>query len=127
MVQYFSMLEITIDDRILLVLLYLNWPSVQAMYLIVPRSKYLLHNRSDTTSNELTQLNGRIPKRPTGSDCKSDGSPFAGSNPAPLTIITASIVYPVKREPSKLRKWVQVPLFAQSLLYLSSSYRLSNK
>ena len=30
---------------------------------------------------------GGVPKWPTGSDCKSDGSAFAGSNPAPSTII----------------------------------------
>ncbi len=28
---------------------------------------------------------GGIPKRSTGSDCKSDGSAFEGSNPSPST------------------------------------------
>ena|GEM_PF-5841571 len=32
---------------------------------------------------------GRIPKRPTGADCKSAGTAFAGSNPAPPTITLA--------------------------------------
>ena len=30
-------------------------------------------------------LHGGIPKRSTGSDCKSDGSAFEGSNPSPAT------------------------------------------
>ena len=33
---------------------------------------------------------GGVPKRSTGSDCKSDGSAFAGSNPAPSTNSCAS-------------------------------------
>ena len=28
---------------------------------------------------------GRLPKRPNGSDCKSDASCFGGSNPSPAT------------------------------------------
>lgn len=32
------------------------------------------------------QKNGGIPKRPKGADCKSVGTAFAGSNPAPSTI-----------------------------------------
>ena len=31
-------------------------------------------------------LNGEVPERPKGSDCKSDGSAFGGSNP-PLSTI----------------------------------------
>ena len=31
---------------------------------------------------------GEVPERPKGSDCKSDGSAFEGSNPSLTTIIT---------------------------------------
>ena len=30
-------------------------------------------------------MQGRLPKRPNGSDCKSDASCFGGSNPSPAT------------------------------------------
>ena len=38
--------------------------------------------------NENTQLRSRggVPEWPKGSDCKSDGSAFGGSNPPPSTI-----------------------------------------
>src|SRR5690606_36637073 len=35
---------------------------------------------------------GGVPKWPTGSDCKSDGSAFVGSNPTPSTITFAGVV-----------------------------------
>ncbi len=34
---------------------------------------------------------GGIPKRSTGSDCKSDGSAFEGSNPSPSTKIEVAV------------------------------------
>jgi hypothetical protein len=41
-----------------------------------------------------TRTRGRIPKRPTGADCKSAGTAFAGSNPAPPTILRACALPP---------------------------------
>ena len=40
------------------------------------------------TLDENTQLRSRggVPEWPKGSDCKSDGSAFEGSNPSPSTI-----------------------------------------
>ena len=35
---------------------------------------------------------GGVPEWPKGSDCKSDGSAFEGSNPSPSTICTASFI-----------------------------------
>ena len=81
---------------------------------------------------------GRIPERPKGSDCKSDGIAFTGSNPVPPTpsnprwlasvssaaTPTRSRVRParahsalgprgrssmVERQPSKLNAWVRFP------------------
>ena len=69
---------------------------------------------------------GGIPERPKGSDCKSDGNAFAGSNPAPPTIFVSSQGYRtptahasgvppsgrssmVERQPSKLIAWVRFP------------------
>src|SRR5438128_7322755 len=34
-------------------------------------------------TNQAPYINGWIPKRPKGPDCKSGGTAFAGSNPAP--------------------------------------------
>jgi hypothetical protein len=38
-----------------------------------------------TTRQHLEKGNGRIPKWPTGADCKSAGFAFTGSNPVPTT------------------------------------------
>lgn len=48
---------------------------------------------------------GEIPERSKGTDCKSVGTAFAGSNPALATIdrmIMAGIAQLVERQPSKL-------------------------
>ena len=37
-------------------------------------------------SNNQEMPRGGVPERPKGSDCKSDGSAFEGSNPSPSTI-----------------------------------------
>ena len=42
------------------------------------------------SSNELLSFGG-IPERSKGSDCKSDGYAFEGSNPSPATIATTLI------------------------------------
>ena len=48
---------------------------------------------------------GGVPEWPKGSDCKSDGSAFGGSNPPPSTIILKSslmaafFVYMIYKEP----------------------------
>ncbi len=34
---------------------------------------------------------GGVPERPKGSDCKSDGSAFEGSNPSPSTIFLCGL------------------------------------
>ena len=76
---------------------------------------------------------GGIPERPKGSDCKSDGTAFTGSNPVPPTTKHLSrraktrvlAFYPcclwyiggphsgrssmVERQPSKLNAWVRFP------------------
>ena len=61
---------------------------------------------------------GGVPERPKGSDCKSDGSAFGGSNPPPSTRMNSeggrtgrmrgcsSMVEP---QPSKLMMWVRFP------------------
>ena len=53
---------------------------------------------------------GGVPERSKGSDCKSDGSAFAGSNPAPTKYVAfcgrSSMVEP---QPSKLMVWVRFP------------------
>ena len=43
------------------------------------------------TSNEFLSFGG-IPERSKGSDCKSDGYAFEGSNPSPATIKAAVVV-----------------------------------
>ena len=55
---------------------------------------------------------GGVPERSKGSDCKSDGSAFEGSNPSPSTKVVreecgcSSMVEP---QPSKLMAWVRFP------------------
>ncbi len=39
---------------------------------------------------------GGVPERSKGSDCKSDGSAFAGSNPAPAIEVTAAPISTVE-------------------------------
>ena len=45
-----------------------------------------------TVANKVKIISGLIlggvPERPKGSDCKSDGSAFGGSNPPPSTIFS---------------------------------------
>ena len=66
---------------------------------------------------------GGIPERSKGSDCKSDGYAFEGSNPSPTTMIcaTASVAHCAARavcgygsmvepQPSKLKMRVRFPL-----------------
>ncbi len=36
-------------------------------------------------------VTGGVPERPKGSDCKSDGSAFEGSNPSPSTIFLCGL------------------------------------
>ena len=43
------------------------------------------------SSNEFLSFGG-IPERSKGSDCKSDGYAFEGSNPSPATIKVAVVV-----------------------------------
>ena len=44
-------------------------------------------------------LHGGIPKRSKGSDCKSDGSAFEGSNPSPTTKFVSFYIYgPINME-----------------------------
>ncbi len=68
-----------------------------------------------------SRKHGGIPERPKGSDCKSDGNAFAGSNPALPTIpVLPALVFTgknktcgcgsmVERQPSKLNAWVRFP------------------
>jgi hypothetical protein len=59
-------------------------------------------------------LFGGVPERSKGSDCKSDGSAFGGSNPPPSTICKVVNDYrgcssTVELQPSKLMVWVRFP------------------
>ncbi len=74
-----------------------------------------------------TQLaRGGVPEWPKGSDCKSDGSAFGGSNPPPSTMFflqevrvpdgnlryiraLAGVVQRLEPQPSKLMMWVRFP------------------
>ena len=52
----------------------------------VPDITRIASRRSTASSRPTGAANpGGIPERPKGSDCKSDGHAFAGSNPAPPT------------------------------------------
>ena len=69
-----------------------------------------------TESNYLEiikSLNGGVPERPKGSDCKSAGSTFGGSNPPPSTkfpkIGFRGCSSMVELQPSKLIAWVRFP------------------
>ena len=60
---------------------------------------------------------GGVPERTKGSDCKSDGYAFVGSNPTPsihvgkLTSIlsVSGCSSMVELQPSKLMAWVRLP------------------
>ena len=43
---------------------------------------------------------GGVPERSKGSDCKSDGSAFAGSNPAPATEVETAPISTISTAPS---------------------------
>ncbi len=47
--------------------------------------------KSRFVQDNASYKSGGVPKRSTGSDCKSDGSAFAGSNPAPSTNFTVHL------------------------------------
>ena len=51
--------------------------------ILLPGSKDI-DKRANRRQNPRFRVGG-IPKRSTGSDCKSDGSAFEGSNPSPST------------------------------------------
>jgi hypothetical protein len=67
--------------------------------------------------NENVVLLGGVPERSKGSDCKSDGSAFEGSNPSPSTKYKKKLGSGDKRgcssmvelQPSKLIAWVRFP------------------
>ena len=42
--------------------------------------------------HDFIGTDGGIPERPKGSDCKSDGSAFEGSNPSPSTILSIVVM-----------------------------------
>ncbi len=50
---------------------------------------------------------GEVPERPKGSDCKSDGNAFAGSNPARPTTSGAGQVPPKRRQVMTQRVMIQ--------------------
>ena len=52
--------------------------------------------------NDNTLLFGGVPERSKGSDCKSDGSAFEGSNPSPSTRIFSQTI---TRKASCLEKY----------------------
>ena len=56
----------------------------------------------------IIKTHGGVPERSKGSDCKSDGSAFEGSNPSPSNAKCgcSSMVEP---QPSKLMAWVRLP------------------
>ena len=56
--------------------------------IVLTRVLTLQHN------SRLTFFGG-VPERPKGSDCKSDGSAFGGSNPPPSTIVM--VARPIKQ------------------------------
>ena len=60
----------------------------------------------------IISSSGGVPERPKGSDCKSDGSAFGGSNPPPSTIFPlgkCGCSSVVELQPSKLIMWVRFP------------------
>ena len=66
-------------------------------------------------------LSGGVPERSKGSDCKSDGSAFGGSNPPPSTMVkrrccVCGCSSMVELQPSKLITWVRFPSPAPCLL-----------
>ncbi len=52
----------------------------------VENRKTLISKKVDSQSLNELQSFGGIPERSKGSDCKSDGYAFEGSNPSPATI-----------------------------------------
>ncbi len=49
------------------------------------------------------QLNGGVPKRPNGADCKSAGNAFLGSNPSPTTIFLMKLPFSQVIDQSEIR------------------------
>ena len=47
---------------------------------------------SNPTSGTINIISGEVPERPKGSDCKSDGYAFEGSNPSLTTIFFKKIL-----------------------------------
>ncbi len=82
---------------------------------------------ADTLSENSRLLFGGVPEWPKGSDCKSDGSAFGGSNPPPSTklygehedyrlegavlvlVFCCGCSSTVEPQPSKLMVWVRFP------------------
>ena len=54
------------------------------------------------SSNEFLSFGG-IPERSKGSDCKSDGYAFEGSNPSPATIISTLFLFGQKEHNIRLK------------------------
>ena len=54
---------------------------------LLPRLGVMLIMASLSDDNERKQIGG-VPEWPKGSDCKSAGSAFDGSNPSPSTILS---------------------------------------
>ena len=60
----------------------------------------------------LALARGGVPERSKGSDCKSDGLAFEGSNPSPSTKVKRAVggcSSTVEPQPSKLMVWVRFP------------------
>src|SRR5574340_1295278 len=81
---------------------------------------------SETPYNLALRLGG-VPERSKGSDCKSDGSAFEGSNPSPTTSFFAvragrsGCSSMVELKPSKLKTRVRFPSPAPVWAYLCKS------
>ena len=96
------------------------WQAVFARRMHFPVEMLLTVNR---TCNTIAGLHfGGVPEWSKGSDCKSDGSAFGGSNPPPSTIYIRGVGGPdgvevskrgcssmVEPQPSKLMMWVRFP------------------
>ncbi len=98
---------------------------------ICRRPRFTVVERTIAQNTQACSLCGGVPERPKGSDCKSDGSAFGGSNPPPSTRYddswTGRIRGPVgpnlrprvrvqcgcssmvEPQPSKLMTWVRFP------------------
>ena|GEM_PF-5186351 len=86
------------------------WRSSTAEQLIC--NQQVMGSNPFASSGKFFFMSGGVPEWPKGTDCKSVGSAFGGSNPPPTRIMLvtrcgrSSVVEP---QPSKLITWVQFP------------------